>query len=144
MNFLLDTNVFSEWTRPRPDPGVVAWLAAADEDRIRLSVITLAELRHGVERLGNGARRVRLEAWLAKELPTRFYSRVLPVDEETADLCGRCLARAQAIGRPANTMDAFIAATALRNNLVLVTRNTDDFEKLGVRLVNPWHEAPPA
>ncbi len=61
MNFLLDTNVVSEWTEPRPDSGVVAWLAEADEDRVFISVVTLAALRHGIERMAAGARRDRLD-----------------------------------------------------------------------------------
>lgn len=84
MNFLLDTNVISEWTKPRPDTGVTAWLAEADEDRVFISV-TLAELRHGVERMPAGARRDRLNVWLTRQLPSRFEARVLPVDARTAD-----------------------------------------------------------
>ena len=64
MSFLLDTNVVSEWVRPRPDAGVVAWLAEADEDRVFISVVTLAELRYGIERLTAGQRRRRLDEWL--------------------------------------------------------------------------------
>lgn len=69
MTFLLDTNVVSEWVKPRPDPGVVAWLADVDEDRVLISVVTLAELRYGVECMSDGARRRRLDEWLQDELP---------------------------------------------------------------------------
>jgi predicted nucleic acid-binding protein len=65
LSFLLDTNVVSEWTRPLPDEGVVAWLAEVDEDRVFISVVTLAELRHGVARLPAGARRTRLDGAVA-------------------------------------------------------------------------------
>jgi toxin FitB len=64
VSFLLDTNVVSEWVKPRPDHGVIAWLSEADEDRVFLSVITLAELRHGIARLTESQRRTRLDAWL--------------------------------------------------------------------------------
>jgi toxin FitB len=138
VNFLLDTNVVSEWTKPRPDPGVVRWLAEADEDRIFISVITVAELRHGVERLPAGARRDRLDAWLNEQIPQRFEDRLLAVDAETANGWGRVMARGQAGGRPVGAMDAFIAATAERHDLTLVTRNVSDFNALGLRLVNPW------
>ena len=84
MNFLLDTNVVSEWAKPRPDAGVVAWLAEADEDRIFISVITIAELRYGIERLPAGARRNRLDAWLKEQVPQRFEERLLAVDADTA------------------------------------------------------------
>ena len=138
MSFLLDTNVVSEWTRPRPDTGVVRWLAEADEDRVFISVVTLAELRHGIERLPAGARHDRLALWLTEQVPARFEARVLPVDAETAHCWGRVMARAQAAGRPIGTMDAFIAATAERHDLVLVTRNVSDFAAAGIRLLNPW------
>ena len=138
MNFLLDTNVVSEWTKPRPDAGVVAWLAGADEDRVFISVITLAELRHGIERMPVGARRARLDGWLTEQLPLRFDDRILTVDQATASIWGRVMARGQKIGRTVGAMDAFIAATAQRHDLALVTRNVTDFETLGIRLVNPW------
>ena len=138
MNFLLDTNVVSEWTKPRPDAGLVAWLADADEDRIFLSVITIAELRHGIERLPAGARRRRLDTWLTKQVPLRFEARLLVVDAETANIWGQVMARGRAAGHPPGTMDAFIAATVLRHEMTLVTRNIADFETLGVRRISPW------
>jgi predicted nucleic acid-binding protein len=138
VNYLLDTNVVSEWTKPHPDPGVVAWLADADEDRVFVSVITLAELRHGVERMPAGSRRKRLEAWLDAELVLRFEERLVPIDATTAEAWGRIMARGEAAGRPVSAMDAFIAATAERHKLTLVTRNASDFESLGIRLLNPW------
>ncbi len=138
MNFLLDTNVVSEWTKPRPDVGVVTWLANADEDRVFISVITLAELRHRIERLPVGARRNRLDVWLTEQVPARFEDRMLQVDAETAHCWGRVMARGQAVGRPTSVMDTFIAATAERHDLTLVTRNVSDFDSLGIRLINPW------
>ncbi len=138
MNFLLDTNVVSEWVKPRPDAGVVAWLAEVDEDRVFISVVTLAELRHGIERMAAGTRRSRLETWLTDELTSRFEARVLSIDADIANLWGRITARGQAEGRSVGPMDAFIAATAEQHDLALVTRNVSDFESLGVRLVNPW------
>ena len=138
MSFLLDTNVVSEWVKRQPDPGVVAWLAETDEDRVFLSVITLAELRHGVERLPVGARRRRLDTWLRDELALRFEGRVLPVDEQVADRWGEVVARSEAAGRPIGVMDAFIAATANVHALRLVTRNEADFECAVEALINPW------
>ncbi|HKU96768.1 MAG TPA: type II toxin-antitoxin system VapC family toxin [Vineibacter sp.] len=139
MSFLLDTNVVSEWTKPRPDHAVVAWLAELDEDRVFLSVVTVAELRHGIQRLPMGARRHRLDEWLTRQLPLRFEARILAIDVETADMWGRVMARGQASGRPIGPMDAFIAATAERHDLTLATRNVSDFDALGIRLTNPWN-----
>jgi toxin FitB len=138
MSFLLDTNVVSEWVKPRPNAGVVGWLAEVDEDRTFISVITLAELRHGVERLSSGSRRTRLESWLRYELPLRFEARILSIDVALADAWGKIVARGDAKGRPVNSMDAFLAATAEIHNLTLVTRNIADFQKLTKSVVNPW------
>jgi toxin FitB len=138
VNFLLDTNLVSEWTKARPDPGVIGWLADADEDRVFLSVITLAELRHGVGRLAMGRRRKRLNEWIENELLFRFDRRILPIDPATADAWGRIVAHCEALGRPIGTMDAFIAATAQVHNLTLATRNQSDFESSVDSIVNPW------
>jgi predicted nucleic acid-binding protein len=88
MNSLLDTNVVSEWVKPRPDPGVITWLAEVDEDRVFLSVVTLAELRYSIERMPVGARRNRLNLWLREELPLRFTGRILPVTPAVAEAWG--------------------------------------------------------
>jgi predicted nucleic acid-binding protein len=137
VSFLLDTNVVSEWTRPNPDPGVVEWLADVDEDRVFISVITFAELRHGVERLAPGKRRTQLDEWLREELPLRFERRILSVDEAVADACGAVVAHRDAIGRPIQAMDALIAATAKVHRLTVVTRNIEDFQP-SVDALNPW------
>jgi predicted nucleic acid-binding protein len=79
VNVLLDTNLILEWIKPNPNSGVVSWLASADEDRIYICVVPLAELRHGIERLAAGKRRKRLNEWLEDELPRRFGDRVLPI-----------------------------------------------------------------
>ncbi len=138
MNFLLDTNIVSEWVKPHPHPGVVAWLAEADEDRVFISVITLAELRHGVERMDAGRRRNRLDEWLRDELPLRFLGRVLQIEAAVADMWGRIVARSESAGKPIGVIDAFIAATAEVHNLTLVTRNASHFESLVQAILNPW------
>ena len=138
MSFLLDTNVVSEWVKPRPNPGVVTWLAEADEDSVFVSVITLAELRYGIERMPAGNRRKRLDDWLCNELPLRFEDRVLPIDGATADTWGKLMARREAAGRPMSVTDAFIAATVEVHGLTLVTRNGADFESTLKEIINPW------
>jgi predicted nucleic acid-binding protein len=137
MNFLLDTNAVSEWVKPRPNPGLIHWIESADEDRVLLSVISLAELRYGVERMPGGARRSRLEQWLRNELPLRFEGRILPVDPNVAEAWGKTVSRSEAMGRPIGVMDAFLAATAEVHRLTLVTRNISDFPTLKT-VLNPW------
>ena len=139
MNFLLDTNVVSEWVKPRPNPGVVLWLSNVDEDRVFLSVITLAELRYGIERMSSGERRRRLTGWLEEELPLRFEKRVLNVDPTVADTCGKLAAVAETHGRRMEAMDALIAATAVTHGLSLVTRDSSHFQLAVKTIVNPWN-----
>jgi len=138
VTFLLDTMVVSEWVRPRPDRGVVAWLAAADEDRIFMSVVSLAELRYGIERMAAGNRRKRLDEWLRDELPLRFEGRLLSIDGVVADAWGKVVARSEAAGRRITAMDAWIAATAEVHGMTLVTRNTSDFQGSLNLIINPW------
>ncbi len=138
MSFLIDTNVVSESVRPRPDPNVVAWLAETDEDRVFLSVATLAELRRGIARLAEGRRRNRLDEWLRNELPVRFEGRILTIDSVIAAAWGDVMAEHEGRGRPISTMDAFIAATARVHRLTLVTRNAADFEASVPAILNPW------
>jgi predicted nucleic acid-binding protein len=138
MNFLLDTMVVSEWVKQHPNPGVVAWLADSDEDRVFISVVTLAELRYGIERMAAAGRRKRLDDWLRNELPVRFEGRLLSIDALVADHWGTAVARSEAAGRPISAMDAWIAATALAHGMTLVTRNMSDFEASLKRIMNPW------
>jgi predicted nucleic acid-binding protein len=140
VSFLLDTNVISEGAKPRPDVGVMDWLASIDEEQLHLSIVSVAELRHGIERLDAGRRKTALDLWLTQQLPARFDSRLMPVDAEIADAWGRIVAAAQAAGRPIGAMDAFVAATAKQHQLTLVTRNIADFEATGIRLFNPWSQ----
>jgi toxin FitB len=138
MKFLVDTNVVSEWVKLRPDSGVVDWMTEVDEDRVFISVISLAELRRGIERMPDGNRRSRLDEWLREELPQRFERRVLFVDHAVAEAWGRIVARCEMAGRPISTMDGFIAATAEVHDMALVTRNVSDFEFSVKEVVNPW------
>jgi predicted nucleic acid-binding protein len=138
VSYLLDTNVVSEWTRPRPDPAVVEFLASTDEELMFLSVITLAELRRGVDRLATGRRKVALHEWLTHDLIQRFDARILDVNQEVASAWGRIMAQAERRGKTPGLMDVWIAAIAEVNSLTLVTRNVTDFATLVGRIFNPW------
>ncbi|MFZ0636051.1 MAG: type II toxin-antitoxin system VapC family toxin [Candidatus Acidiferrales bacterium] len=138
MNYLLDTNVVSEWLKPRPDANVVKWLAETDEDGVYLSVITFAEIRQGVEEMSAGRRREALKSWLQDELPERFEGRILGVGLVVAEAWGILMARSSQMGMNLSAMDALFAATARAHELILITRNTRHFERLGIGLVNPW------
>ena len=134
MTWLVDTNVLSELRkRERADAGVRAWFASAADDDVFTSVLVLGELRRGIESLRrrdpSGA--MALEQWLAR-LAAGFADRVLPVDAEIADRWGSLN-----VPDPVPTVDGLLAATALVHDMVLVTRNTRDVERTGVRLLNP-------
>jgi len=138
VSLLLDTNVLSEVQRPAPSAKVLAWLDTIDEDRAFISVASIAELRRGVALLEDGRRRTALAAWLAHDLPERFAGRVLPIDHAVAERWGDLMAQSRRSGVALSVMDGFFAATALVNNLTLVTRNVKDFVAFGVLLLNPW------
>jgi len=138
LNYLLDTNVLSEVSRPQPSPGVLRWLADLDEDRSFVSVITIAELRRGALILAPGRRRHSLMSWIDVVLRDRFAGRIVPVDLDVSDRWSDIMAASRAEGRGLGVMDGFIAATALVRGLTIVTRNVRDFAILGDRVLNPW------
>ncbi|MBK5913153.1 PIN domain-containing protein [Rhodocyclus purpureus] len=135
MSYLVDTNVLSELRRKSPDAAVVEWVAQRSPATLYLSVLTLGEIRKGIEAVADKARRRSLIDWLETDLPTFFSWRILPVDAAVADRWGRLVAAA---GRPLPAIDSLLAATALAHDLVLVTRNVKDFAGLPVEIFNPW------
>lgn len=136
--FLLDTNIVSEWTKPRPSPRLTAWLDAQVETDLFLSVITFAELRRESALLAPGRKREALTKWIDGALTARFEGRVLDVDRAVCDVWGELLAHARRRGHGLGVMDGFVAATALANGLTLVTRNVSDFASLDLSLLNPF------
>jgi predicted nucleic acid-binding protein len=133
LSFLLDTNVISEIRRGR-DPRVRAWVTEVKDVDLHLSVLTLGEIRKGIELLHgrDPAQAQAFARWLA-ELHTRFAERILSIDARIAEEWGRLNA-----AKPRNTVDSLIAATARLRGLTVVTRNTGDFEGCDVQLLNPW------
>jgi toxin FitB len=132
--YLLDTNVISETRKTRANSGVMAFLSKADGEALFLSVLTLGELRKGVEakRRTSHAIAEQLGAWV-DGLETTFADRVLPIDVATA----RCWGELSA-GRSLPVIDTLIAATAIGHGFTLVTRNTRDVASTGVTIVDPW------
>lgn len=135
MSYLLDTNVISELVRPRPSRAVQRWIEAVPDTALHLSVLSLGEIRKGVEGVCDAARRERLRLWLEQDLPAWFENRLLSVDAAVADRWGRLAAEA---ARPVAAIDSLLAATALHHGLRLVTRNVADFEYPGLDVVDPW------
>jgi len=136
--FLLDTNVISELVKPTADSRVTRWIDATDESLLSLSVLTLGEIRKGIALLPNASRRASLETWLDHELVLRFADRILAIDQAVADRWGRIAAQALRTKSALAVIDGLLAATAMRHNLTLVTRNTKDIAATGVAVFNPW------
>ena len=138
MRLLLDTNVLSEVTRPRPDVHALQWLDSFDEDRSFISVVSIAEIRRGVALMESGRKRDALAEWLVQDLPQRFEQRVISVDQPVAIAWGDLMGLAKRSGHGLSSMDSLIAATAIAHDLTLATRNTRDFANTGIRVYNPW------
>ena len=139
--WLLDTNVISELRRPKPEPGVVAFVAAQPLDHLFLSAVTLAEIRFGIELVTDASRRAELNDWLNLTVRPMFGQRVLPISEDVM-LKWRLLVedgrkRRHTYSQP----DLIIAATALHHGLTVVSRDASDDARTGVPLFNPWEGA---
>jgi predicted nucleic acid-binding protein len=134
---LLDTCVISEFAKAAPAPALLAWMDSVPDDALRLSVLTLGEIRKGADLLEPGPRRARIEAWL-EGLRHTFADRILPVDQEVALRWGTIRAAGRRNGRVRPPVDSLIAATAVCHDLTLATRNVADFEGTGAVVVNPW------
>lgn len=132
---LLDTNVISELTRPTPEERVVRFIS--QQKNLWLSSITIHELAYGAERAPLPDRRIALIRWIAA-IKAQFAGRIVDVDSDVAEQAGQMRASAAAYGITTDPMDALIAASAAARGADLATRNTKDFERLGVTLINPW------
>ena len=138
MKYLLDTCLLSETRRKVPNQGVVNWLESVDEDRLFISVVTLTEIQKGIIKLDEGPRRQAFQTWLDKDLPARFKGRILGLSQEVALEWGVLLGSNERKGEKLPLIDSLLASTAIQYNLTLVTRNTNDFGRMPVRLINPW------
>ena len=134
--WLLDTCVLSEVVKALPNGGVLQWLAQ-HQGQGCISVVTIAELSFGVNRLPQGRRRNQLQQWLG-DIRTGFSDRILPTDEAVWIHFASLKADLLTKGKAQDDLDLLIAATAQTHGLTLVTRNTRHFQHTGVALVDPW------
>lgn len=134
MSYLLDTNVVSEYRRRAPDVGAAKWLDSVRSSQLYLSVMVVGEIAQGVERLAarDPKQAAAIEDW-RQRLVRGYADRIVPVSLEVAEVWGRLNATA-----PLPLADGLMAATALVHDWTLVTRNTADVERTGVRLLNPF------
>jgi predicted nucleic acid-binding protein len=141
MAWLLDTNVLSELRRPRPEPRVVAFVSACPLEQLYTSVVTLAEIRFGIELVGEPSRRTALNDWLTHKVRPMFDERVLPITEDIMLQWRLLVEDGRKIGHTFSQPDLIIAATAIHHGLTVVTRDRRDYDKARVPVFNPW-EAP--
>ena len=139
MRYLLDTCVISELVAVRPNQRVMEWIDSIDPEAVYLSVITIGEIRKGIEKLPDSNRKSMLREWLEGDLLVRFRGRILPIDLDVMLVWGQMIARLELSGKKMGAMDSLIAGIALHGSLRLVTRNEGDFQHSGVQTLNPWH-----
>jgi hypothetical protein len=137
--FLLDTNVVSELMKRRPSRRVAEWIEATPEELLHLSVITIGEVRKGLDLLDHDEpKRAALQSWLDRDVRVRFAGRLLAFDDGVAERWGQLEALAKKRRLTLPTIDAQLAATALHYGLTFVSRNAADVRPTGVPVFNPW------
>jgi hypothetical protein len=136
--WLLDTNVLSELRRPRPETKVVTFVAAQPLDLLYVSDVTLAEIRFGIELVSEASKRAELSDWLTHKLRPMFDQRILPVSEDIFFKWRLLVEQGRKKGLTYSQPDLFIAATALHHGLTVVSRDADEFDRVGVSVVSPW------
>jgi len=136
--WLLDTNVLSELRRPKPERKVVEFVAAQPLELLYVSAVTFAEIRFGIELVGSAARRAELNDWLTHKVRPMFQQRVLEITEDIMLKRRLLVEEGRKVGHTFSHPDLIIAATALHHGLSVVSRDTADYEKAGVPVVNPW------
>ncbi|MBE0510896.1 MAG: type II toxin-antitoxin system VapC family toxin [Chromatiales bacterium] len=136
---LLDTNVLSEFMRPRPEARVVQWLDGQRADTLHTSAVSQAEIELGLALMPDGKRQLELASSAKAMFEEDFAGRCLPFDAIAASHYAHLVAARSRMGRPISVEDAQIAAIALASDMALATRNTRDFESItGLALINPW------
>jgi len=137
--WLLDTNVLSELRRPRPAEKVVAFVASQPLESLNVSSVTLAEIRFGIELVTDTGRRAELNDWLTHRIRPLFARRVLPVSEDIMFKWRLLVEEGRKVGHTFSQPDLIIAATALEHGLTIVSRDTSDYKRARVPVINPWN-----
>src|ERR1700679_3525085 len=144
MRWRLDTNILSELRRPKPQPNVVGFVAQQPLESFHISVVTLAEIRFGIEVLPDVTRRSELNDWLTHKARPMFEQMVLALTEDVMLKWRVLVEEGRKVGHTFSQADLIIAATAQHHDLTIVSLGTSDFEKARVAVLNPWVEAVPA
>lgn len=138
--WLLDTNILSELRRPKPEAKVVGFIAAQPLDHLFVSAVTLAEIRFGIELVGDVGRRAELGDWLTHRIRPMFDRRILPISEDVMFKWRLLVEDGRKAGHTFSQPDLIIAATALHHGMTIVSRDVSDFEKARAPVFNPWKD----
>jgi predicted nucleic acid-binding protein len=138
--WLLDTNILSELRRPKPNPNVVGFVASKPLELLFVSIVTFAEIRFGIERVSDATHRAGLNEWLTHKVRPMFEQRALSVSEDIMLKWRLLVEDGRKVGHTYSQPDLIIAATALHHGLTVVSRDTSDFNKARVPVLNPWRE----
>ena len=138
IGWLLDTNILSELRRVRPEPKVLAFVAANPLEQLYVSTVTFAEIRFGIELVTDVHRRAELNDWLEHKVRPMFNERVLPISEDVMLKWRLLVEEGRKIGHTFSQPDLIIAATALCHGLTILSRDTSDYDRARAPVVNPW------
>jgi predicted nucleic acid-binding protein len=142
--WLLDTNILSELRRPKPERNVLAFIAAQPLESLYVSSVTFAEIRFGIELVDNASYRTELNDWLVHKVRPMFEQRVLALSEDVMFKWRLMVEEGRKMKHTFSQPDLIIAATAQHHGLTIVSRDTRDYQKARVPVLNPWIAPRPA
>ncbi len=140
MNYVLDTDVISELIAKQPNAQVIDWIDHLDPRTVYLTVITIGEIRKGIEKLPASMRKEMLTDWLETDVLLRFHGNILALTTDVMLVWGELTGRLEMEGKSLSAIDSLIAAIALHGQYTLITRNEYDFQYTGISVINPWKE----
>lgn len=138
MKYLLDTNIISEFISKKPNKKVVDFVNSLDENDLFLSVITIGEIKYGVEKVNSKIKKEHLVDWLENNLLQRFYGKIVDIDVDVMIKWGELNYQLKSIGRSMPIMDSLIASSCITKGFILITRNEKDFSGFNLEIINPF------
>jgi len=138
LKYLLDTNIISELITKQPNQNVLNFLSSINENDTYLSVITIGEIKTGIENVKNIDKKEKLCKWLEEDLLIRFKNRIVDIDLDIMITWGKINQNLKSVGKPLPIMDSIIASSCIYTKFTLITRNEKDFQNLDLNIINPF------
>ncbi len=138
MRYLLDTNIISELVAKQPNQNVLDFISAIEEKDTYLSVITIGEIKSGIENIKSIEKKIKLIKWFEEDLLLRFQNRIVNIDKDIMIVWGKINQSLKSKGKTLPIMDSLIASSCIYNNFTLITRNEKDFQNLDINIINPF------